>query len=60
MAENAASRRLLEKIGLELEGTRPGYRLKEGRHDELLYGARAADLDRKPIDALARRAALLT
>lgn len=43
---NTGSRRMLERLGLKLEGARPGYRLKEGvRHTELLFGAAATDLD---------------
>ena len=33
-------------LGLQEEGRRPGFRLKEGqRHTELLYGAEVAALD---------------
>jgi RimJ/RimL family protein N-acetyltransferase len=50
MEGNVGSRRILERLGLSLEGTRPGYRLKEGvRHAELLFGAVAADLDSEPM-----------
>ena len=43
---NAGSIALLEKLGLKLEGTRPGYRLKEGvRHTELCFGVEVRHLD---------------
>ena len=39
MEGNAASRRILEGLGMQLEGRRPGFRLKGGvRHAELLLG----------------------
>jgi len=44
---NTGSRKILEHLGLRLEGTRVDYRLRDGvRHTELLYGARAVDLAR--------------
>ena len=44
---NAASRKILESLGLQLEGTRPDFRRKaDVRHTELLFGARVTDLDR--------------
>lgn len=43
---NVGSRRVAEKLGLEVEGRRSGFRLKEGmRHDEMLYGARVTSLE---------------
>ena len=43
---NMGSRRLMTILGLQEEGRRPGFRLKEGqRHTELLYGAEVAALD---------------
>ena len=43
---NVGSRRVAEKLGLQIEGQRPGFRLKESvRHDEMLYGARVESLD---------------
>ena len=59
LAGNIASRRLLEKIGLVLEGTRKGYRLKDERHDELLFAELTSNLDRELIDNEARRAGLI-
>jgi RimJ/RimL family protein N-acetyltransferase len=45
---NLGSRKILEGLGLRLEGTRTDYRLRDGvRHTELLYGARASDLDHR-------------
>ena len=46
MEGNSGSRRILERLGLEREGRRGGYRLKDGsRHAELLYGAEVTRLD---------------
>lgn len=46
LAGNAGSRRLLERLGLVLEGTRPEYRCKgDVRHDECEYGILVRDLD---------------
>ncbi|MBL4688411.1 MAG: GNAT family N-acetyltransferase [Nannocystaceae bacterium] len=43
---NAGSRRILEKLGMRLEGTRPDFRLKgDARHTELEFGMRVANLD---------------
>ena len=43
---NQASRTLLTRLGLSLEGNRPGYRVRAGtRHAELLYGAEVSQLD---------------
>ncbi|REJ74927.1 MAG: N-acetyltransferase [Acidobacteria bacterium] len=57
---NTASRRLLENLGLELEGRRPGFRLKQGeRHTELLYGAEVSRLDRERLEATARDVGLI-
>lgn len=51
---NAASAALLGKLGLRLEGTRPGYRLKEDvRHTELCFGREVAELDAEPIRKVA-------
>ena len=52
---NVGSRRILERLGLVREGRREGYRLKDdGRHPELLYGARVRDLDTARLEAAAR------
>ena len=46
LAGNIGSKRVAEKLGLEVEGRRAGFRLKEQtRHDELLYGALVETLD---------------
>jgi RimJ/RimL family protein N-acetyltransferase len=46
LAENVGSAALLRKLGLELEGTLPGYRLKEDvRHTELHFGVEVHRLD---------------
>ena len=43
---NTGSATLLRKLGLNLEGTRPGYRLKETvRHTELCFGVEVHHLD---------------
>jgi ribosomal-protein-alanine N-acetyltransferase len=43
---NAGSVALLQKLGLQLEGTRRGYRLKQGvRHTELCFGREVNRLD---------------
>ena len=43
---NAGSVALLRKLGLQLEGTRPGYRVKgEVRHTELCFGSEVHHLD---------------
>ena len=49
---NAGSVALLKKLGLSLEGTRPGYRLKETeRHTELFFGV---EVHRLQTDAFAK------
>ena len=43
---NTGSATLLRKLGLQLEGTRPGYRVKAGvRHTELCFGSEVHRLD---------------
>ena len=43
---NTGSAALLQKLGLRIEGTRPGYRLKEDiRHSELCFGSEVSRLD---------------
>ncbi len=43
---NTGSATLLRKLGLQLEGTRPGYRLKvDVRHTELCFGSEVHRLD---------------
>lgn len=43
---NAGSIALLRKLGLQLEGTRPGYRVKQSvRHTELCFGVEVHRLD---------------
>ena len=57
---NTGSRRILEGLGLKLEGVRPGYRLKEGvRHTELIFGAETSTLDLTEIDELAKAVGVL-
>ncbi len=56
---NAGSQKILKNLGLKREGRRPGYRLKEGRHAELFFGALAADLDRRALRKVAVEAGLL-
>ncbi len=52
---NIGSRAILTRLGLTLEGTRPGYRLRDGvRHTELLFGAETTALDADAIRADAR------
>ncbi|MEM6995089.1 MAG: GNAT family N-acetyltransferase [Myxococcota bacterium] len=54
---NAGSRKLLENLGMKLEGTRPGYRLKgDVRHDELEFGMAVADLDPQMLERARERA----
>jgi [ribosomal protein S5]-alanine N-acetyltransferase len=46
LAGNEASASLLQKLGLKLEGTRPGYRLMRGeRHTELCFGRQVSEMD---------------
>lgn len=57
---NLGSRRIIEGLGMRLEGTRPGYRLKEGvRHTELFFGELVERLDRRVIDETAREVGLV-
>jgi RimJ/RimL family protein N-acetyltransferase len=54
LAGNAASARILERLGMRLEGTLRGYRQKDGvRHDELRFGATVDDLDLPKIELVA-------
>ena len=56
---NTGSASLLEKLGLELEGTRPGYRVKEGtRHTELHFGREVHRLDTEAIRDVAEATGL--
>ncbi len=60
LAGNDASAGLLRKLGLALEGERPGYRLKaEQRHRELLFGVEVAQLDGAKLRAVAQEVGLL-
>ena len=57
---NERSVALLRKLGLRLEGMRPGYRLKEGeRHAELLFGAEVSRLDLELYREVARSTGLV-
>lgn len=56
---NVGSQRVLEGLGLQREGRRPGYRLKEdARHAEILFGAEVADLDVERIEGWGKDAGL--
>ncbi len=58
---NVASRKLLEGVGLLYEGRRTGYRLKEGhRHDELEFGALAAELSTELMETATKEVGLTT
>ena len=51
---NAGSIAILRRIGLELEGTLPGYRERDGvRHTELRFGRKVEDLDLTALRAVA-------
>jgi RimJ/RimL family protein N-acetyltransferase len=53
---NTASATLLRKLGLNLEGTRPGYRLKEAvRHTELCFGVEVRHLNAEVYRNVAMR-----
>lgn len=53
---NAGSRKILTNLGLKLEGTRPGYRLRDGvRHTELHFGAEVHELDCEPFKVTAKK-----
>ncbi len=57
---NEASAALLQNLGLRLEGTRPGYRLKgDARHTELCFGREVCELDRAALRDVARTAGLV-
>ena len=56
---NLGSRSILERVGMTLEGRRPGYRLRDGvRHTQLDYGALVSELDADRIAAVARATGL--
>ena len=56
LAGNAGSRKILESLGLQLEGTRPSFRLKgEHRYDECEYGALVEMLDADRLRTVAER-----
>lgn len=57
---NVASQQILRGLGLDLEGTRVDYRLKQRkRHTELIFGARVEDLDQARFEQLAKQLGLL-
>lgn len=57
---NTASAALLRKLGLNLEGTRPGYRLKENvRHTELCFGAEVRHMNTEIYTGVARKTGLV-
>jgi RimJ/RimL family protein N-acetyltransferase len=52
---NAGSQKISRNLGLNLEGTRPGYRLRDGvRHTELQFGAEVHELDSETFKRTAR------
>ena len=56
---NSGSVALLRKLGLQLEGTRPGYRLKENvRHTELCFGSEVHRLDTAALRRVAEATGL--
>ena len=58
---NAGSRKILTDLGLNLEGTRPGFRLRDGvRHTELLYGAELQELDSEIFSRTAAELGMLS
>ena len=58
---NTGSVTILRRLGLELEGSRPGYRLKGTvRHTELCFGLEVARLDTDAYDVVARTTGLRT
>lgn len=58
---NAGSAALLRKLGLRLEGVRPGYRLKgDVRHTELLFGREVSKLDTEAVRNVARLSGLIS
>ena len=57
---NTGSATLLGKLGLELEGTRPGYRLKgDVRHTELCFGREVHHLDLPALRQVAEATGLM-
>lgn len=57
---NVGSAKLLQQLGLQLEGTRPGYRLMRGeRHTELCFGREVSSLDSTGIRKVAALTGLL-
>ena len=57
---NTSSAALLQKLGLRLEGTRPGYRLKQDvRHTELCFGREVRELDAEALRKVAERTGLI-
>ena len=60
LEENSGSRAILTKLGLNLEGTRPGYRLRADiRHTEVFYGVQVQELDSAAIRRVAEEVGLL-
>lgn len=57
---NNGSEAILKRLGLQLEGRRPGYRERDGvRHTEVIYGAEVRDLDTAAIRQAAVELGLL-
>lgn len=60
LSGNTGSAALLRKLGLNLEGTRPGYRLKQTvRHTELCFGVEVHDLDGELYATVAKKTGLV-
>jgi len=58
---NAGSQAILELLGLNLEGRRPGYRLRaETRHAEIFFGAEVSELDTAAFRQVALDVGLIT
>lgn len=56
---NTGSATLLQKLGLQLEGTRPGYRMKEDvRHAELCFGIEVRQLNTEVFTQVAEKTGL--
>ena len=58
---NLGSQKVITGLGLQPEGRRPGYRLKqEVRHTELLFGAPLSELDHERLAAVAAECGIST
>ena len=60
LKENIGSQTLLKKLGLTLEGSKPGYRLKgDTRHTELLFGTEVSKMDTTLFHQVAKTTGLI-